>query len=64
MNADERLKLKGKLYKERCDVRLQIIGPTTSFPKVIYNILEITVSKPEDPNLYEDFDIDQVQDIM
>ncbi|XP_043269231.1 meiosis-specific with OB domain-containing protein [Venturia canescens] len=41
MTLPERGELKWKLCLEKCDVRLQVLGPTQTFPRALYNILAI-----------------------
>lgn len=41
MTVEERTKLKWLYLLEECNIRLHIIGPTSAFPYVLYNILSI-----------------------
>ncbi|GAB1864364.1 Meiosis-specific with OB domain-containing protein isoform X1 [Camponotus japonicus] len=41
MTVEERAKLKWLYLLEECNIRLHIIGPTSAFPYVLYNILSI-----------------------
>ncbi|XP_063974601.1 meiosis-specific with OB domain-containing protein isoform X2 [Diachasmimorpha longicaudata] len=41
MTQTQREELKWKLILENCDVRLQVLGPTPTFPRVLYNILSL-----------------------
>ena len=41
MNQNERTELKWRLLMEKCDIRLQVLGPTYAFPRALYNILSI-----------------------
>lgn len=41
MTAEKRAELKWSYLLEECNIRLHIIGPTSAFPYVLYNILSI-----------------------
>ncbi|XP_015120971.1 meiosis-specific with OB domain-containing protein [Diachasma alloeum] len=41
MTQTQREELKWRLILENCDVRLQVLGPTPTFPRVLYNILSL-----------------------
>ncbi|XP_020292255.1 meiosis-specific with OB domain-containing protein [Pseudomyrmex gracilis] len=41
MTAERRSELKWIYLLEKCDVRLHVIGPTSAFPRTLYNILSI-----------------------
>ncbi|KAJ8676555.1 hypothetical protein QAD02_012342 [Eretmocerus hayati] len=59
MNNEQRSKLKERLHKKLCKVRMQIQGPSINYQKPIYNILAIEVTSQDDA-LYEPFDIDDL----
>lgn len=42
MTYPQRADLKWKYTLEKCDIRLHILGPTSTFPTAIYNILSIS----------------------
>lgn len=41
MTVAQRADLKWKYILEKCDVRLHVLGPTSLFPRALYNILSI-----------------------
>lgn len=41
MTQTQRSELKWRLILENCDVRLQVLGPTATFPRALYNILSL-----------------------
>ncbi|XP_032679792.1 meiosis-specific with OB domain-containing protein [Odontomachus brunneus] len=41
MTAEQREELKWVYMLEKCEVRLHIFGPTTAFPRAMYNVLSI-----------------------
>ncbi|XP_011303264.1 meiosis-specific with OB domain-containing protein [Fopius arisanus] len=41
MTQAQREELKWRLILENCDVRIQVLGPTPTFPRVLYNILSL-----------------------
>ena len=48
MKSPEREGLKWKYALEKCDIRLHILGPTSTFPNAVYNILSIVRDEDED----------------
>ncbi|XP_076647537.1 meiosis specific with OB domains hold'em [Halictus rubicundus] len=48
MIIPQREDLKWKYALEKCDIRLHIFGPTSTFPNAIYNILSINNNEDED----------------
>lgn len=52
---EERKDLKWKLVLELCEVRLQILGPTDTFPTPFYNILSLSVQRDID-EISQNFD--------
>ncbi|XP_076669856.1 meiosis specific with OB domains hold'em isoform X3 [Andrena cerasifolii] len=48
MKFPEREGLKWKYALEKCDIRLHILGPTSVFPRAVYNILSIVRDEDED----------------
>ncbi|XP_034176492.2 meiosis specific with OB domains hold'em [Osmia lignaria lignaria] len=55
MTYPQRADLKWKYVLETCDIRLHILGPTTTIPTAIYNILSISriADEEEDTGLIE-----------
>lgn len=53
-----RSNLKKKFYKKICNVRMQIVGPSTSYQKPIYNILAIDVAETDDQ--FEPLNVDEL----
>ncbi|XP_011876854.1 PREDICTED: meiosis-specific with OB domain-containing protein isoform X2 [Vollenhovia emeryi] len=45
MTAEKRNELKWLYLLEKCDVRLHILGPTSAFPRPLYNVLAIQRDK-------------------
>lgn len=41
MTTEKREALKWTYLLEKCEVRLHILGPTSAFPRAMYNILSI-----------------------
>lgn len=41
MTEEKRGELKWVYLLEKCEVRLHILGPTSAFPRALYNILSI-----------------------
>lgn len=45
MTVEKRSELKWRYLLEKCDVRLHILGPTSVFPRALYNVLSIQSDK-------------------
>lgn len=45
MTVEKRGELKWLYLLEKCDVRLHIFGPTSVFPRPLYNVLSIQPDK-------------------
>lgn len=45
MTVEKRGELKWLYLLEKCDVRLHILGPTSAFPRALYNVLSIQPDK-------------------
>lgn len=45
MTVEKRSELKWLYLLEKCDVRLHILGPTSVFPRALYNVLSIQADK-------------------
>lgn len=45
MTVEKRGELKWLYLLEKCDVRLHILGPTSDFPRALYNVLSIQPDK-------------------
>lgn len=45
MTVEKRGELKWLYLLEKCDVRLHILGPTSVFPRALYNVLSIEPDK-------------------
>lgn len=41
MSFEERTNLKWKFMTEQVEIKLQVIGPTSTFPRSLYNILSL-----------------------
>ncbi|XP_008206600.1 meiosis-specific with OB domain-containing protein [Nasonia vitripennis] len=58
MPMQVRSRLKEKYCKQICNVRMQIIGPSTSYQKPIYNILAIDVAETNEQ--FEPLNVDEL----
>ncbi|XP_014218007.1 uncharacterized protein LOC106646484, partial [Copidosoma floridanum] len=59
MTREQLKNLKNKYCKKLCNVRMQVIGPSTNFQSAIYIILAINVIESEDDN-YEPLNVDEL----
>ncbi|XP_014612711.1 PREDICTED: meiosis-specific with OB domain-containing protein [Polistes canadensis] len=51
MTVAQRADLKWMYVMEKCDVRLHVLGPTSLFPRALYNILSMRPTAKEDKEL-------------
>lgn len=51
MTAEQRDELKWVYLLEKCEVRLHILGPTSLFPRAMYNVLSIQHYRDEEEKL-------------
>lgn len=59
MPTSTRKRIKEKFYKKLCEVRMQIIGPSTAYQKPIYNILAMSL-RVSDDDQFEPLDIEEL----
>ncbi|KAG7207151.1 hypothetical protein KM043_008842 [Ampulex compressa] len=54
MTIPQRADLKWKYLLEACDVRLHVLGPTSAFPRALYNILSMNRIQDDDEENMDD----------
>lgn len=56
MKAEQRMELKWKFLLSKFDVRMQVLGPTASISRAIYNILHMTRFETAEDISFDDID--------